>query len=133
MIYRASADAKIEVGNWPQFFKCVFHVYATGDFDAKMQAEQSLNEAGVDFEKLHVEFIGRRYEVLSNEEFSVAGIRYPAGTVSEIHVYPGTMQICIDCERYGRKDNDNIGLWQLPADFKKAVDNVFSKVTYKEI
>lgn len=133
MIYRASADAKIEVGNWPQFFKCVFHVYATGDFDAKMQAERSLDEADVAFENLYVEFIGRRYAVSSNEEFSVAGTRYPAGTVSEVRVYPGTMQICIDCERHGRKDNDNIGLWQLPADFKKAVDNVFSRITYQEI
>lgn len=133
MTYRASADARIEVGGWPQFFKCVFHVDATGDFDAKMNAQYELNQSSVEYKNLRVEFIGWRYEVLSNEEFSVAGIRYPAGTVSEIRVYPGTMQICIDCERHGRRDNDNIGLWQLPADFKKAVNNVFSKLRYKEI
>ena len=133
MIYDAHSDAKIEVGNWPQFFKCVFHIYAKSESDAKMQAERSLNKANITYKNLRVEFIGRRYQVSSNEEFSVSGIHYKADSVKEVRVYPGTMQICIDCVRHGEIDNDNIGVWCLPADFKKAVDNVFSKMDCKEI
>lgn len=133
MIYTAHSDAKIEVGNWPQFFKCVFHVYAMSESDAKTQAEHSLNKANITYKNLNVEFIGRRYKVSSNEEFKVAGIRYPADSVKEVHIYPGTMQICIDCVRNGKIDNDSIGVWCRPSDFKEAVDKVFSKMGYKEI
>ena len=133
MIYSAHADARIEVGGWPQFFKSVFHVYAKSESDARKQAEAAMKSAQVSYEHLQVEFIGRRYEVLSNEEFSVAGIQYRAETVSEIRIYEGTMQIGIDNIRNGKPDHDSIAVWCRPADFKEAVERVFSKMKYKEI
>ena len=133
MIYRAHSDAKIEVGGWPQFFRCVFDFDATSELDAKVKAERSMKESDVEFENLYVEFVGRKYEVLSNDEFSVAGVHYQAGSVSEVRIYPGTMQISIDCVRHGRRDSDSIGVWCRPADFKNAVDGVFASMRYKEI
>lgn len=134
MIYSAHADARIEVGGWPQFFKSVFHIYAKSESDAMKRVEVAMKSARVSYEHLRVEFIGRRYEVLSNEDFSVAGIQYRAETVSEIRVYEGTMQIGIDSIRNGKQlDHDSIAVWCRPADFEAAVKELFSKVTFKEI
>lgn len=134
MIYVAHADTKIVVGGWPQFFKSVFHVYANSEADAIKQADLALNEAQVTYEKLRVELIGRRYEVTDNEEFSLVGIKYPAGSVKEIRIYEGTMQICIDNIRHGKLDHDNIGVWCRPADFKAdVIDYVFPKIKCKEV
>lgn len=133
MIYSAHADTRIEIGNWPQFFKSVFHVYAKSESDAKKRAEVVMKSANVTYENLRVEFIGRRYEVLSNEEFSVAGIQYRADSVGEIRIYDGTMQIGIDSIRNGKQDHDSIAVWCRPADFKEAAERVFSKMKYKEI
>lgn len=133
MIYTAHADAKIEVGGWPQFFKSVFHVYAKDEEVAKRMAENALKASSVTYSNLTVELIGRRYEVTQNDEFCVAGVRYPAESVSEVRIYEGTMQIGIDNVRHGRIGHDSIGVWCRPADFKKAVDGVFAKMKYKEI
>lgn len=133
MIYTAHSDAKIEVGGWPQFFKSVFHVYAKSETEAKAAARVELEKSAVEYSNLTVELIGRRYEVFQNDEFSVAGIWFKAESVSEVHVYEGTMQISILGVRNGKVDTTSIAVWCRPADFKKAVDGVFASMRYKEI
>lgn len=133
MIYRASADAKIEVGGWPQFFKSVFHVYAKSEKEAKAAARVELEKSVVEYSNFTVELIGRRYEVFQNDEFSVAGVRFIAESVSEVHVYEGTMQISILGFRNGKADTTSIAVWCRPVDFQKAVEGVFASMRYKEI
>ena len=133
MVYRASADTKIRIGGWPQFFHTCFLVYAKSDSDARMQAEQALKCAPVTYKEILIEFLGRQYKVSSNEEFSVAGVRYPEGTVRDVCIFEDTMQICIDCIRNGHPDHDNIGVWDIPVRFRDEVNRVLSKMEYKEI
>lgn len=133
MIYTAHADAKIEVGGWPQFFKSVFHVYAENEREAKAAARDELKKSSVAYSDLFVELIGRRYEVYQNDEFSVAGIRFRAESVSEVHVYEGTMTISILGVHNGKIGTTSIAVWCRPADFKEAVDGVFASMRYKEV
>lgn len=133
MVYNVHADTKLMVGGWPQFFKTVFHVSAKSKIEAEKMAKRELDKASVTYGDLFIEYLGREYEVSSNEEMRVWGIRYGKDTITKVTIFEGTMQIIIDNKRHGRDDHDNIGVWCRPADFKEAVDGLFSKLKYKEI
>ena len=133
MVYGVHADTKLKIGGWSQYFKTVFHVRAKSKQEAENVAKQELDKAPVTYDKLFIEYLGKGYKVYSNEELWVWGIRYREDSITKIIIFEGTMQIIIYCTRNGREDNDNIAVWHRSVDFKDAVDDLFSKITYKEI
>lgn len=133
MVYGVHADTELKVGGWPQFFKTVFHVRAKSKQEAEKVAKRELDKVPVTYDKLFIEYLGREYRVSSNEELRVVCMKYGKDSITKVTIFEGTMQIIIDCNRNGREDNDNIGVWCRPADFKEAVDALFSKIKYEEI
>ncbi len=133
MVYGVHADTKLKIGGWSQFFKTMFHVSAGSKQEAEKVARRELEKAPVTYDKLFIEYLGKEYKVFSNDEVRIFGIRYGKDSITKVITFDGTMQIIIYCNRNGREDNDNIGVWSRPADFKKVVDDLFSKIKYEEI
>ena len=133
MIYDVHSEVTIYIGGWPNFINAVFHVNAKSLSEATEKAINELEKPYIKYGKPHVEFIGRAYKVTANDELRFASGKYPAGSIKEIEVYPGSMTVWIDYLRDGRRDRDGIGVWCRPADFEAAVKELFSKVTFKEI
>lgn len=133
MIYRIQTPAKIVVGGWPQFFNCVFHVDASDEAEATQKAELALKQASVSYGEKHIEQIGRRFQVVSNEPLLISGLKYPKDSITQIQVFEGTMQVGIDHIRDGKKESDTIKLWCRPQDFQNALKQITSNIEAKEI
>ncbi len=133
MIYRVVANTKLMVGGWPQFFDSVFYVSAKEKEEAEEKAANAMLNSSATFSKVRVEYIGREYEAIANEEVIIAGVRYRRDAIIKFHIYEDAMQVVIYNKRNGHTDCDTIAVWSSPKSFKESLDKFLQKITYREV